>query len=273
MRAMTLAPEADVLIEAQRIASAAREQSVSLWLVGGTAIQLHCQVAGAAEALVRIPVDIDVATAKGGARAMSRFFEQLGYRDNKQFNALNGKRRLLFYDDAHGRQVDVFIGGFEMCHSLPIVQRVAGRADAGPLPAAELLLMKLQIVQLTPKDLQDVLHLFHSLDVGDSDDLAINGRVVAELCAQDWGLWRTCQLNLDRTLEAIPAAPVSEARRTVIAHRVSELRRYIDDAPKTRRWRMRARVGERVRWYEEPEEVGEEIPLWDPSKHIQEAGT
>jgi hypothetical protein len=30
----------------------------------------------------------------------------------------------------------------------------------------------------------------------------------------------------------------------------------IDNAPKSTRWRIRARVGERVSWYEEPEEVG-----------------
>jgi hypothetical protein len=269
---MNAAPASDVLHEAQRIAASAREQGVKLWLVGGTAVQLYCQAAGAADSLGREPVDIDVATVKGSARAASRLFEQLGYRDNKQFNALNGKRRLLFYDDGHNRQVDVFIGGFEMCHSIPIVDRVEGRADAGLLPAAELLLMKLQIVQLTPKDLQDVLNLLLSLRVADHDEAAINGLVVGELCAQDWGLWRTCQLNLDRTQEGIPAAPLSEPSRATISQRVSELRGFIERAPKARRWRVRARVGERVRWYEEPEEVGEAIPVGAPSKPVPEAG-
>jgi hypothetical protein len=36
----------------------------------------------------------------------------------------------------------------------------------------------------------------------------------------------------------------------------SALRRYADKVPKSLRWKIRSRVGERVQWYELPEEVG-----------------
>ena len=38
--------------------------------------------------------------------------------------------------------------------------------------------------------------------------------------------------------------------------RLDDLRIRVDEEPKSPRWRIRARVGERVKWYEEPEEVG-----------------
>ena len=41
----------------------------------------------------------------------------------------------------------------------------------------------------------------------------------------------------------------------VVEERLGELWRRIDDEPKSGRWRLRARVGDRVRWYELPEEV------------------
>ena len=37
---------------------------------------------------------------------------------------------------------------------------------------------------------------------------------------------------------------------------IADLRSRIDEKPKGTRWKVRARVGERVKWYEEPEEVG-----------------
>jgi hypothetical protein len=40
-----------------------------------------------------------------------------------------------------------------------------------------------------------------------------------------------------------------------VQDRVAELRDVIERAPKTQRWKLRARVGNRVKWYEEVEEV------------------
>jgi hypothetical protein len=34
------------------------------------------------------------------------------------------------------------------------------------------------------------------------------------------------------------------------------LRKAITDAPKSTRWKLRARVGERQAWYNDPEEMG-----------------
>jgi hypothetical protein len=37
--------------------------------------------------------------------------------------------------------------------------------------------------------------------------------------------------------------------------RIEVLRSAIDEAPKSRRWRMRSRLGRRMPWYDLPEEV------------------
>ena len=98
----------------------------------------------------------------------------------------------------------------------------------------------------------DVVALLLDHPISDTDEDAIHGGYVAKLTAQDWGLHRTLQLNTERVLAELPDLDVA---RDVVRERLDELWRLIDAEPKSGRWRLRARVGERVRWYELPEEV------------------
>jgi hypothetical protein len=255
-----LVPKPDVLAETRRLARQARAQGLPLWVAGGAAVQLYCQ--SDVDRFAREPGDIDLAAKAGTAPAISAFLLDAGYVANLQFNALNGKRRLLFNDDFNGRQLDVFLGHFEMCHRVGVVDRVTGEEEGGLLPAAELLLTKLQIVELNPKDLDDILNLLVHLPVAEHDDRAINGTVVARACANDWGLWRTCKLNLDRVDQRAEQLRQELGSATeLLRGRATTLRRLIDAEPKSRRWRARSRIGDRLRWYQEPEEVGQAIPI------------
>jgi hypothetical protein len=46
------------------------------------------------------------------------------------------------------------------------------------------------------------------------------------------------------------------AAAEVVVDRLSRLRSGFEEVPKSRGWKLRARVGDRKRWYELPEEVG-----------------
>ncbi len=140
-----------------------------------------------------------------------------------------------------------------MCHTLPIAERL----DVVPLtlPAADLLLTKLQIVRLNEKDRNDAYALLLALEVGTHDDGAINAAWVARLCARDWGLYRTLQLNLEKLREGVGDAPLNDGERDLIVQRLAAVERAMEDEPKGSKWKLRARVGDKVRWYEDPEEV------------------
>ena len=165
---------------------------------------------------------------------------------------MNSKERLLFFDDAHGRQVDVFVSSFRMCHEIPLERRLEAQADTVPL--AELVLTKLQIIELNEKDVRDAVALFVEHDVTD-DDAGINGARVAELCGDDWGLWRTITRNLESVREP-PRRATTSTDDLVARTRLAALQERIEAGPKSRGWRLRDKVGERKRWYEFPEEVG-----------------
>ena len=140
-----------------------------------------------------------------------------------------------------------------MCHAIPIGDRLG--LESLTLPPAELMMMKLQIVELNAKDQTDILRLLLSLPIAEHDEGAINGRYIATLCGADWGLWRTFTMNLDRTRDGLERTMLPDDAAATVDTKVATLKAMLDAAPKSRKWRMRAKVGDRVKWYEEPEEV------------------
>jgi hypothetical protein len=240
-----------IVEEAERLLDAASGEGTTLSLLGGVAVRLKASEVPAS--LDREYKDIDFAAPKGSGSPAAKLLSGQGYEPAVAFNAMNGRDRLLFYDKHNGRQIDVFIGSFRMCHEIPFGNRLA--AGEPTVPLAELLLTKLQIVELNEKDVRDTALLFYGHEVADRDGDAINGARIAELCGNDWGLWRTITGNLERCRELVGDydLPTQDAQR--IADGIDQLLAEIEARPKSRGWRLRARVGERKRWYELPEEV------------------
>jgi len=242
----------DIGQEAQRIIAAGQARGVTLRLLGGLAIRLH-SASAARGALARTYPDIDLATLPRQGQAVEMLLIQLGYTPNKSFNLLNGDARLLFHDEAHGRQVDVFVGTFAMCHRLPLAERLT--VEPLTLPLAELLLTKLQIVEINEKDFRDVTALLLDHPLGTTDEETINVVRIAELCGKDWGLWKTMNINLHKLRSFVLDQNFrDDAKHTITLH-IDELLVTLDDAPKSLKWKTRAAIGERLPWYELPEEV------------------
>jgi hypothetical protein len=123
------------------------------------------------------------------------------------------------------------------------------------VPLAELLLTKLQIVELNEKDVKDALALLHDHQVEEEDGDAINGAHVARLCAADWGLWRTFTANLGSLGDHLGRYDLPDESKERIAGRIQELQARIEEEPKSFGWKMRSKIGDRKRWYQLPEEV------------------
>ncbi len=246
------APLPQILDEARRLATAALEQDVPIRLVGGLAVRIRVDEAFH-PGLSRDYKDIDFVTLKGRGKVVAGFIEQMGYEPQAQFNAMNGRERLLFFDLVNQRQLDVFVGAFRMCHEIPITNRIT--LDPMTLPLAELLLTKLQIVNLNEKDMRDVIAILHHHEIDEHDGDTINAARVAQLCAEDWGLWRTCKMNVERVREGVEGYDIAQDERAIVEQRLDRLWERIEAEPKSRGWRLRDRIGDRKRWYDEPEEV------------------
>lgn len=243
--------EPDVLAEARRLLEAARARAVTVRLIGGAAIGLKCPSA-ASSPLARPYKDLDFVGLSRESRTLQELFASLGYTPDRRFNALHGHRRLRFRDDARARLLDVLLDRFEMCHRFDLRDRLP--LDPETLPAADLLLTKMQVVEANEKDLVDALALLADHPITDGSARGIDAGYVAQLCARDWGLWRTLQLNRGRLEEY--AERLEPSIRGAVVARLDELFHRIDREPKSMAWKLRARIGDRVRWYELPEEVG-----------------
>lgn len=242
-------PKADVVEEGRRVGGAALAAGVALKLTGGVAVALRCPSARRAP-LQRDYADIDVVGRARDRRAITELLGQLGYEADAAFNAMHGSSRMYFWDPIHERQLDVFLDEIEMCHRIDLRNRLDH--DQATLTLADLLLMKLQIVETNHKDYLDILTLL--VDQPFSDDTGIDVRYLASLAADDWGLWKTTTSVAERTADY--AAGLEHFEQA--DHVRSQVDRYLqalEQVPKSRRWKLRDRIGERKRWYELPEEA------------------
>jgi hypothetical protein len=245
-------PLADPVAEARRLIELASERGLVLRALGGVAVCL--QAPDGQPRLPRRVKDIDLAAAKGTHKATIKVMLEAGYVADEMFNALRGARRLLFGDPVNGRHLDVFVGEFAMCHDVPLTARLD--SEALTVPREELLLTKLQIVELTENDQSDIYNImFHSVQSARlRHDNGISAAFIAALCAADWGLWRTCHMNIERSLANLDKSALEPDERALVAGSLTSLRDRIEAEPKPLKWRMRNQVGDRVRWYNEPEE-------------------
>ena len=242
----------DVVEEALRTAEEAEREDLALRLLGGVAIRLRAED-GLHPAFEREYADLDWILPRGKSPDAQKFFDSIGYTPHVRFNAIHGRERLLFFDEQNDRQVDVLVGSFRMSHQIPFGDRLT--LEPVTVPLAELLLTKLQIVQLNEKDVRDAFALLHDHPVEERDGDAINGAHVARLCASDWGLWRTFTANLEALEDHIDRYDLPDESKGRIKERVEKLLGRIEEEPKPLGWRMRAKIGDRKRWYELPEEV------------------
>jgi hypothetical protein len=257
----------DPLAEALRLVDLAASRSVVVRLMGGLAF--HAQAPAWTARISRDGRDIDLATRSDDRKALADLLVAEGYMPDRQYNALYGHKQLYFVDELRGRPVDVLVDRLEMCHAFSFRDRLT--LSHPTLPLAELLLTKLQIVKINRKDVLDALILLGSHPLAASSDgagegsdakAAINVSRIVALTSADWGWWRTVTGNLAglRSFVEGELAPgdldTGAPLPFDLVAQIETVAAAIEGAPKSTKWKLRARVGERIPWYEEPEEVG-----------------
>jgi hypothetical protein len=247
-------PLEDLVAEAERVLAAAGALGVPIRLTGGLAIRRR-HPAATRPPLARSYADLDLAiSSKAGRKAITEFMVRLGYVADDMFNTLHASQRLYYEDPAHGRHVDVFVDAVRMCHTIEFKDRLLYLNDT--LSVTDLLLTKLQVVQLTHKDLLDTLAILHDQTlVGGAHD-RLDSKYLEDIWGADWPIWRTSQVTLAKVREMAPTVlpPDGVAR---VSATIDALEHILMSGPKSLRWKVRSRVGDRVRWYQLPEEVDE----------------
>jgi hypothetical protein len=230
-------------------------QHIIMRLIGALAFRTHCPQFGYIQDMLgRKFTDFDFASYPRFFKDIIRVLSELGYQEDKQVTQLFGDRRMIFHDPAFGRHIDVFYNALEFCHPISFVGRL--EVEQYTLPLAELLLEKMQIVQINEKDLIDSIMLLREHPLGDTDLETINTTLITRSLSNDWGFWRTMTGNLKLLDEKLGQyASLPDQDRVIVHERISDLLLQIENAPKSLRWKMRARIGEKVKWYKDVEEL------------------
>jgi hypothetical protein len=241
--------------EVGRIIDAVAAAGPPIRVLGSIGVAMHCPDAKALlPSFDRTYADIDFAAYRRDARAVSAAVAGLGYIEARDVFITSEGHRAIFENPLTRIHLDVFYDRLEFCHVIPLAGRL--EVDAPTIPLAELLLSKLQIVKLNEKDVVDTILLLldHTFGAGDDDTVDL-GRIVA-LCAEEWGLWRTLTLNLEKVAALAATYPqLRDDQRARVAGAVAELKGAIDAGPKPFAWRMRDRVGDRRQWWTDVDEV------------------
>ena len=244
---------ADIRDEAESICAEVAAAGLPARLLGGVAFWLRCPSVRSGP-FARDYADLDFAVGKTASQLFRAILEGRGYLPDKFFNGLHGATR-LYYGAPDGQwSVDIVIDELTMSHRLDLRGQLDG---PGPtLSPADLLLTKLQVWEINRKDLGDTVCLLADHGVADSDSDAerISLPRVAAVLGNDWGFCHTMERNLGQVLELWAEEPLPGAAHDVAAQ-VRTIQAAIEAAPKSLAWRMRSRIGERVKWYETPEEA------------------
>jgi hypothetical protein len=243
----------DFLEEAMRIEKAADELNLPLRLIGCLAFRLKCpDHVDLHKKMGREVTDIDfISYIKYQRKIINLFRDELGYHWVAPSFARATTLRDLFIDTKTKRKVDVFYDFLDFNHTIEFKKKKRLEVDKPTIPLAELFLEKTQIVELNAKDLKDLIVMFLAHDVSDNfDDSMVNGSYLADILSKDWGFYFTVTTNMDKLLGYLSEVEeIDETQKELVASRVKKLRQMVEDKPKSRRWKSRAKVGDKKRWY------------------------
>jgi len=241
--------------ELERVIQASDNAGLLLRVIGSLAFQIHCPRFGYLQAAMgRAYTDIDFAAYRKQTREIKTLMAGLGYVENREVFIISEGNRAIFENSNNGLHVDVFFDKLDFCHVVSWDGRL--EVDSPTIPLSEMVLEKMQIVRINEKDVIDTIMLLLEHHLGDSDQEMINIGRIAELCAKDWGLWRTTTMNLEK-VSALASGyeQLSDEQKSQVVAQVKLALDRIEAEPKSMAWRLRSRVGDRVKWYKDVDEV------------------
>jgi len=251
-------PRADFNEERDRLLSLLdREENrdIIMRLVGALAFNIECwKYSYLQKSLGRVFTDIDFISYRKFTKRILQFLTACGYEEDKQVTHYFGTSRLVFHDFENERHIDVFLDQLQFSHTINLKGRLEKQTVT--IPLAELFLEKMQIAKINEKDLIDTIMLLREFDFGDTDEERINTKIILNYLSKDWGFWKTVTDNLKTVSDYVDKYPqLASEDREVVRSRVDFILNEIDQAPKSMKWKMRSKVGTKVKWYQEVDEL------------------
>ena len=245
----------DYMQEVSRILDSAKQSDIILRLLGSTAFRIHCpNHLTYLDSMHRELTDIDLMSISNQRKKVKELFKTLGYQIDQQVLLESEGRRYAFAHPTNNVGVDVFFDKLDMCHTIGFKDRLD--VDEPTIPLAELILEKMQIVKINPKDIKDTIVLLMEHQIGNGDKETINSKFIVKLLSHDWGFYYTLTTNLkkvQRELQIPSYAVIPEEKRRDVDSKINMLLDEIEREPKSLGWKLRAKIGTSKQWYHDVE--------------------
>lgn len=237
------------------IVEAAKKMGIQLRLLGAAAIYYQCPKSNLlGDLLKRRLTDLDFITLSKYVSRIPELFSSLKFVPNERVNTLYGANRQIYSDPSNSRHVDIFFDRLSFNHVIDLTRRLD--LDPVTISLADLLLEKLQIVKINEKDVKDVIVLMREHGLEDGSAGQLDARYVAKLLANDWGFYYTATTNIKKVRDYLGGIQsLSAADKESVIRGIDDLAQKIESEPKSFKWNMRARLGTRILWYTEAEDV------------------
>lgn len=243
--------------EADRIVQIASDKNVTLRLLGSIAFRIHCpKYVHYLDMMERQLTDIDFASYSKEKSKVEKLLDELGYTTQSYVlvAAAAFGRSIYWKRDDKELKVDIFWDRLSMNHTVDFSGRL--EQDRPTIPLSEMLQEKLQIVKLNLKDVKDtiVLLLEHDLSKGSENPDTVDLTPMLENVSNDWGYYYTFSINLKKIKDLLPEQQMLTAEeKATVEKRITTLLEAFEKAPKSLRWKLRAKVGPSSKWYTEVE--------------------
>jgi Fic family protein len=274
-----------LMAEAMDIIDAARAAGAQLRLTGGLAVRRYCTDL---DFMDREYSDIDFVGSSEQKKEIRAVFEDLDYTENRYVSQSTDSGQLQYiknealegmkaeaqasaageassYEPPLVDHIDIFLDIMRMDHDIDVGDRL--EIDDYAISPADAFIAKMQIGKINQKDIHDVIALVKDVPLRDvDDDASLDLLHIAQVCADDWGLYQDITTNLDIALAMVGDYGLTEAQQDRVYARLAAIKESVENASKSIRWRLRATVGERVAWRREIEDTeGTQIiaPEWD----------
>lgn len=249
------------LNEARTIVDKAAAAGITLRILGAVAVRMHSpDFTALHESLERVKgttdfTDLDVMGYSRDRANVEPFFKSIGIAPEpraRKSPAIWAYRQM--YIERNGNfHIDVFFDKLEMSHTIDFTHRLD--VDNPTISLADILLEKMQIHRINEKDIKDTIVLVRAHDLGSSERDVINEDYIAKLLSDDWGFYYTVIGNLQKTKLLLQDYGIPQTDKDNVASKIDRLIDRIEQEQKSMGFKLRAKVGEKKKWYNDVDET------------------
>lgn len=239
---------------ALEILKEAKKRNLLVRLIGSTAFVVHCpENRSLFKALDRRLTDVDLISYSSASQSsFDDMFAALGYEPIRSLGWHAAARDIYVNDEK--LYVDVFKDTLSYCHVIDFKDRL--ELDEPTITLVDLMLEKLQVVEINEKDFKDMAILLLEHELGSDDPEKIDSDYLAQLWSKDWGFYHTGTTNLKKLNQYLKGIEALETtQKNSIKDKINRILNQVEVAPKSVRWKLRSKIGTKMRWYEEVEGV------------------